>query len=168
MFGSQKLSSSPDNRERIEWQEAQNSFLREWEKRIDKSDKKITKSVEDFAKILWPHLTDQLTNNFEEYKKDPKYSWLTDSDIWLHSLEKLYKNNQDKMPWQLEWYLKKMMELLIEYKNAHNTVDDIATVLKSSNSTTKLSEKTSKLSREELPPFNSRIRPAEGVVPFNE
>jgi len=167
MFGSQKLSSSLDNHERIEWQETQNSFLREWEKRIDKSDTKTIKSVEDFAKNLWPHLTDQLTKNFEEYKKDPNYSWLTDSDIWLDSLVNLYRNNQDKMPWQLEWYLKKMMELLREYKNAHNSIDDIATVLRSSNSTAKLSEISSELSREELPPFNSRIRPAEGVVPLN-
>ena len=167
MFGSQKLSSSLDNHERIEWQETQNSFLREWEKRIDKSDTKTIKSVEDFAKNLWPHLTDQLTKNFEEYKKDPNYSWLTDSDIWLDSLVNLYRNNQDKMPWQLEWYLKKMMELLREYKNAHNSIDDIATVLRSSNSTAKLSEISSELSREELPPFNSRIRPAEGVVSFN-
>ena len=161
MFGSQKLSSSLDNHERIEWQETQNSFLREWEKRINKSNTKITKTIEDFTKNLWPHLTNQLTKIFDEKKGDPKYSWLTDSDIWLHSLEKLYRNNQDKMPWQLEWYLKKMMELLIEYKNAHNTVDDIATILRSSDSTTKLSETSSKLSREELPPFNSRIRPAE-------
>ena len=167
MFGSQKLSSSLDNHERIEWQETQNSFLREWEKRIDKSDTKTIKSVEDFAKNLWPHLTDQLTKNFEEYKKDPNYSWLTDSDIWLDSLVNLYRNNQDKMPWQLEWYLKKMMELLREYKNAHNSIDDIATVLRSSNSTAKLSEISSELSREELPPFNSRIRPAEGVVSLN-
>ena len=167
MFGSQKLSSSLDNHERIEWQETQNSFLSVWEKRIDKSDTKTIKSVEDFAKNLWPHLTDQLTKNFEEYKKDPNYSWLTDSDIWLDSLVNLYRNNQDKMPWQLEWYLKKMMELLREYKNAHNSIDDIATVLRSSNSTAKLSEISSELSREELPPFNSRIRPAEGVVPLN-
>ena len=167
MFGSQKLSSSLDNRERIEWQKTQNSFLREWEKRIDNANTKIKKSIEEFAKNLWPHLTDQLTNNFEEYKKDPHYSWLTDSDIWLDSLVNLYRNNQDKMPWQLEWYLKKMMELLREYKNAHNSIDDIATVLRSSNSTAKLSEISSELSREELPPFNSRIRPAEGVVPLN-
>jgi len=167
MFGSQKLSSSLDNRERVEWQETQNSFLREWEKRIDNVNTKIKKSIEEFAKNLWPHLTDQLTKNFEEYKKDPKYSWLTDSDIWLHALEKLYRNNQDKMPWQLEWYLTKMMELLIEYKKVNNTVDDIASVLRSSSSITNLSEKSSKLSWEELPPFNSRIRPAEGVVSLN-
>jgi hypothetical protein len=60
-----------------------------------------------------------------------------------------------------------MMELLREYKNAHNSIDDIATVLRSSNSTAKLSEISSELSREELPPFNSRIRPAEGVVSLN-
>ncbi|MBR4634545.1 hypothetical protein IKO50_06485 [bacterium] len=56
---------------------------------------------------------------------------------------------------------------MIEYKKANNTVDDIASVLRSSSSITNLSEKSSKLSWEELPPFNSRIRPAEGVVSLN-
>ena len=167
MFGSQKLSSSIDNRKRIEWQGTQNSFLREWEKRINKSDTKTTKSVEDFAKNLWPHLTNQLTNIFDKYKQNPNYSWLTDSDIWLDSLGELYRNNQDKMPWQLEWYLKGMMELLIEYKEEHKTIDGIATTLKSATSAEELSEISSSLSRENLPPFNSKIRPAEGIEPLN-
>lgn len=160
MFGSQKsfLSSSIEGHNNIEWQEAQNSFLRE----IDKSDKKITKSVEDFAKNLWPHLTDQLTNNFEEYKKDPKYSWLTDSDIWLNSLEKLYRNNQDKMPWQLEWYLKKMMELLIEYKNDKWTIKSLAYVMKSQSEIEMIGDTTSSL--KDLP---RNFRPTDGVVPLN-
>ena len=171
MFGSQKLSSSIDNRERTEWQEAQNSFLREWEIRIDNANAKIENSVEEFAKNfakeLWPDLTHKLTEYHEEYKKDPSYSWLSDSDIWLQALEELYRNNQDKMPWQLEWYLTKMIELLTKYKQERNTTDDIALTLKSATSVSELSETSSNLSWEELPPFNSRIRPAEGVVPFN-
>ena len=171
MFGSQKLSSSIDNRERIEWQETQNSFLREWEIRIDNANAKIENSVEEFAKNfakeLWPDLTHKLTEYHEEYKKDPSYSWLSDSDIWLQALEELYRNNQDKMPWQLEWYLTKMIELLTKYKQERNTTDDIALTLKSATSVSELSETSSNLSWEELPPFNSRIRPAEGVVPFN-
>ncbi len=171
MFGSQKLSSSVDNRERNEWQEAQNSFLREWEIRIDNANTKIENSVEEFAKNfakeLWPDLTHKLTEYHEEYKKDPSYSWLSDSDIWLQALEELYRNNQDKMPWQLEWYLTKMIELLSKYKQERNTTDDIALTLRSATSVSELSETSSNLSWEELPPFNSRIRPAEGIVPFN-
>jgi len=164
MFGSQKsfLSSSIEGHNNIERQEAQNSFLREWEKRIDKSDTKIIKSVEDFAKNLWSHLTDQLTKNFEEHKKDPKYSWLTDSDIWLHSLEKLYRNNQDKMPWQLEWYLKKMMELLIEYKNDKWTIKSLAYVMKSQSEIEMIGDTTASL--KDLP---RNFRPTDGVTPLN-
>jgi hypothetical protein len=60
-----------------------------------------------------------------------------------------------------------MIELLSKYKQERNTTDDIALTLRSATSVSELSETSSNLSWEELPPFNSRIRPAEGIVPFN-
>ena len=166
MFGSQK-SFSGDQYERLGWITSKSSFSEEWEKRTAIADKKVEKSVKEFGKNLWP-LTDPLIKKFEEYKEDPKYSWLTESDIWLQALQKLYGNNQDKMPGKLEWYLKKMMGLLVDYKKAHNTVDGIAALLKSSTSLDELSKTSSSLSWEKLPPFNSRIRPAEGIEPLSD
>ena len=90
----------------------------EIKKAIDKEDKKINESVKNFAnnleKIeLW--LTKQLLNIFNDFQKDPNYSWLSESDLWLHSLGKLYETN--KIPSPLESILNEMISLLTQYKS---------------------------------------------------
>lgn len=87
-------------------------------KAIDKEDRKINESVKNFVNNLEkiePWLTKQLLNIFENFKKDPLYSWLSESDLWLHSLGKLYETN--KIPSPLESILNEMISLLTQYKS---------------------------------------------------
>ena len=90
----------------------------ETKKAIDKADKKINESVKIFANNLdeiEPWLTKELLDIFDNFQKDPRYSWLSESDLWLHSLWKLYEAN--KIPTPLESILNEMMQLLNEYKS---------------------------------------------------
>lgn len=87
-------------------------------KAIDEEDRKINESVKKFVNNLEkiePWLTKQLLNIFENFKKDPLYSWLSESDLWLHSLGELYDTN--KIPSPLESILNEMISLLTQYKS---------------------------------------------------
>jgi len=88
---------------------------------IDKAENKINDSVKIFANNLdWisPWLTQQLLKIFDEYKKekDSKFSWLSESDLWLHSLGDLYNENKDKISGKMEGILREMLGLLTQYK----------------------------------------------------
>ncbi len=143
------------------------SFLNLWEKRLNATDKNVNSAVSEFANNLWHNLTGQLLDNFDNYRKNPDYSWLTDSDIWLKAIEGVYHNNPQKMPGELEKYMLSMLNLLISYKSAKGTLVTLSQVMKSEIQIKDLSNVTLKLNWEELPPFNSRIRPADGVTPLN-
>lgn len=89
----------------------------ETKKAIDKAETKINWSVKLFANNLdeiEPWLTKELLDIFESFQNDPKFSGLSESDLWLHSLGKLYETNQ--IPAPLEKILSEMMQLLNEYK----------------------------------------------------
>lgn len=93
----------------------------ETKKAIDKAENKINDSVKIFANNLdWisPWLTQQLLKIFDKYKeeKNSKFSWLSESDLWLHSLWDLYNENRDKISGQMEGILKEMLWLLTQYK----------------------------------------------------
>ena len=97
----------------------------------DKAEKKINNSVKLFANNLdkiksW--LTKELLDIFDNLKKDPKFKWLSNSDLWLHSLQKLYETN--KIPSPLESILNEMMQLLNEYKILHIKSDKLYDMLK--------------------------------------
>lgn len=145
----------------------QQSFLNLWERRVSIADKNVNSSVSEFANNLWHNLTKELLDNFDNYRKDPDCSWLTDSDIWLKSIEDVYHKNPQKMPWELEKYMLNMLNLLISYKSAKGNLVTLSQVMKSEIQIKDLSNITLKLDWQELPPFNSRIRPADGVTPLN-
>lgn len=142
------------------------SFLKFWE-RLDIANKNVNSAVSEFANNLWHNLTRQLLDNVDNYRKNPDFSWLTDSDIWLKAIEEVYRNNQEKMPGELEKYLLNMLNLLISYKSAKGTLVTLSQVMKSEIQIKDLSNITLKLDWEELPPFNSKIRPADGITPLN-
>jgi hypothetical protein len=79
----------------------------------------------------------------------------------------VYHNNQEKMPGELEKYLLNMLNLLISYKNAKGTLVTLSQVMKSEIQIKDLSKVTLNLDWQDLPPFNSRIRPADGVSSIN-
>jgi hypothetical protein len=60
-----------------------------------------------------------------------------------------------------------MLNLLISYKSAKGNLVTLSQVMKSEIQIKDLSNITLKLDWEELPPFNSKIRPADGVTPLN-
>lgn len=96
---------------------------------FDKAEIKINNSVKTFANNLdsiKPWLTRKLLDIFDKVKSDPKYKWLSTSDLWLHSLGELYKTGE--IPSPLESILNEMMQLLNDYKvlrNKSKTLEDM-------------------------------------------
>ena len=146
----------------IENNEHQNTFF-DSEARLNKADKNVDMAVSEFVNNLGYNLTGELLKNFDNYRKDSDYSWLTDSDIWLKSIEEVYHENMNKMPGELEKYLLDMLHFLISYKAAKGTLASLSEVMKSEIQVKEISQTTSNLAWENLPPFNSRIKPADGV-----
>ena len=143
------------------------SIFSNWEARINKSNNDVDVAVRDFVNNLGHNLTDELLTNFDNYRKDSDYSWLTDSDIWLKSIEEVYHNNTNRMPGELEKYLLDMLHFLIKYKEAKGTLASLSEVMKSEIQVKELCETTSDLDWKNLPPYNSRIKPADGVTLLN-
>jgi len=97
----------------------------------DKAEKKINNSVKTFAENLdkiKPWLTKELLDVFDNLKKDPKFKWLSNSDLWLQSLSRLYEAN--KIPSPLESILNEMMKLLNDYRTLHIKSDRLYEMLK--------------------------------------
>ena len=93
----------------------------EWEKKRNEAEGKINDSVKTFANNLdkiRPWLTRRLLDIFDKFKKDPQFKWLSESDLWLHSLGELYKTGE--IPNPLESILNEMMQLLNDYKVLRN------------------------------------------------
>ena len=143
------------------------SIFSNWKSRLNKADQDVNTSVSEFVRNLGYGITDKLVNKYGNYRNNPDFSWLTDSDIWLKAIEEVYHNNQEKMPGELEKYLLNMLNLLISYKNAKGTLVTLSQVMKSEIQIKDLSTVTLNLDWQKLPPFNSRIRPADGVSPMN-
>ena len=94
----------------------------ETKRAVDEAENKINGAVKIFANNLdglSPWLTKKLLDIFDEYKeqKDFKFSWLSESDLWLHALWDLYEKNKDKIPDQLEGILTEMLESLTQYRS---------------------------------------------------
>lgn len=160
-----KKSSFPDRLHQRE-NETTHNFFNNSEFRLNKADQNVDMSVNEFVKNLGYGITDKLINKYGNYRDNPDFSWLTDSDIRLKAIEEVYRNNQEKMPGELEKYLLNMLQLLISYKNAKGTLVTLSQVMKSEIEIKDLSNVTLNLEWQKLPPFNSRIRPADGVTPL--
>jgi len=102
----------------IEKKNDASKFLFSESSETDKAETKIIDSVKIFVNNLnWiePWLTEQLLNVFKNFQDNPNYSWLSESDLRLHSLGKLYETN--KIPSPLEKILNEMISLLTQYKS---------------------------------------------------
>ena len=150
----------------VENKESRSIFNNSWV-RLNNAEENVCTAVSEFVNNLGQNLTGELLSNFNNYRNDPDYSWWTDSDIWLKSIEEVYNNNTNQMPGELEKYLLDMLHFLIEYKKAKGTLADLSEVMKSEIQIKELSQTTSGLDRKELPPFNSKIKPADGVTLLN-
>ena len=160
-------TSSLSDRLHFKENERTQSFFHNWESRLNKANQNVSMSVKEFVNNLGYGITDSLVNKYSNYRNNPDFSWLTDSDIWLKAIEEVYHNNPGKMPGELEKYLLNMLNLLISYKNAKGTLVTLSQVMKSEMQLKDLSQTTLNIAREDLPPFNSKIRPADGVTPLN-
>ena len=141
------------------------SIFSNWEAIIKQSDMDVDVAVRDFVNNLGYNLTSELLTNFDNYKST--CWWLTDSDIRLKSIEEVYHNNKNKMPGELEEYLLNMLKFLIHYKTAKGTLASLSEVIRLEMQLKELSQTTSDIDWKDLPPYNSRIKPAEGVTLLN-
>ena len=104
-------------------QEISDKFLQTWKERQEKAEWFINKIIESFVNSLGKDLTLKLVDLHENLKNQPEFSWLTDSNIWLKSLEKIYSEN--KIPGDLEMFLNKFIFLLNELSVCNDRFKDL-------------------------------------------
>lgn len=109
--------------------ETTESVLQNGKERQEKAEWIVNKSVEFFVNNLGKDLTMKLISTYEDFKNEPKFSWLSNSNIWLESLKKVHQENKDKILWDEEMFLNKFIFLLNELAINQVKLDNLTKIL---------------------------------------